>query len=227
MDSLQVRLELLERVRIVELSLARAEHARAAAQLIRGRTHELGNQVQILRLASIELERRAPPEQQELIADLRAAAEAANTALAQMIAAAHPEERRGPGEPAAPILRETIELVRAATSVPLEVHLDLTEDARTRATARELEACVLSALLTSTWGQGAATRLHVRARQRQIEKKPWIEVLVIADRMPFEAPPGVVAAVAEAAGGGASLSDGRTGIELAIELPISQSSSSS
>jgi hypothetical protein len=45
--------------------------------------------------------------------------------------------------------------------------------------------------------------------------------------MPFEAPPGVVAAVAEAAGGGASLSDGRTGIELAIELPISQSSSSS
>jgi DNA integrity scanning protein DisA with diadenylate cyclase activity len=91
MNPLQVRLELLERVRTVELALAKAEHARAAASLVRGRTHELGNQVQILRLASIELERRATSEQTELIADLRAAAEAANTALADMLAAARPE----------------------------------------------------------------------------------------------------------------------------------------
>jgi hypothetical protein len=220
MDPLQVRLELLERVRTIELALARAEHARAAASLVRGRTHELGNQVQILRLASIELERRATAEQSELITDLRAAAEAANQALAEMLSAARPEDRKDPGEPVAPVVRQAIELVRAATSVPIEIHLDLTEDVRTRATAAELEACVMQVLLAATWGPGAATRLDVRARQRQIEKKPWIELLVIADRLPFDAPPGVIQSVAEAAAGGASLSDGRTGVELALELPV-------
>lgn len=124
-------------------------------------------------------------------------------------------------------MRQAIELARAAIGVPLEVHLDLTEDVRTRATAGELEASVLAVLLAATWGQGAATRLDVRARQRLIEKKPWIELLVIADRVPFDAPPQVVNALAEDAGGGASLSDGRTGVELALELPVVQSSSSS
>jgi hypothetical protein len=72
-------------------------------------------------------------------------------------------------------------------------------------------------------------------RQRTVEKKPIVEVLVIVDR-PYIAvamlldPPGplyVVRLAAQAAGGEASISEGREGVELAIELPVVQSSSSS
>jgi hypothetical protein len=248
MDPLHVRLELLGWLRAVELGLVRGEAARAAAgDLVRGRTHELGNQVQILRLASIELERRATPEQRELIDDLRTAGEAANTVLADLLATARPVERAMIGDPVAETIRRAVERARPAFAQPVDVRIDLGEDVRTRATADELAATVIAALLDATdpapWyletaearAASIASRIRLWVRQRSIEKKPFVELLVIADR-PYTAvamlleSPGplyLVRLAAQAAGGEASISEGREGVELAIELPVIQSSSSS
>ena len=247
MDSLHVRLELLGWLRAVELGLVRGEAARAAAgELVRARTHELGNQVQVLRLASIELERRAVPEQRELIDDLRAAGEAANTVLADLLATARPVERAMVGDPVADVVRRAVERARPAFAQALEVRIDLGDDVCTRATSDELSAAVIAALLDATdpapWylttearAGATATRIRLWVRQRSVEKKPLVEVLVIADR-PYAAvamllePPGplyLVRLAAQAAGGEASISEGREGVELAIEIPVVQSSSSS
>jgi hypothetical protein len=241
MDPLHVRLELLGWLRAVELGLVRGEAARAAAgELVRGRTHELGNQVQILRLASLELERRATPDQQELIGDLRAAGEAANTVLVDLLATARMPERAMIGDPVADVVRRAVELVRPAFAQPLDVRIDLGDDVRTRATADELQAAVIAALLDATdpaaWYLPTveartaviATRIRLWVRQRTVEKRPFVELLVIADR-PYQPvamllePPGplyVVRLAAQAAGGEASISEGREGVELAIELPV-------
>ncbi len=218
---LEARLALLQRVRAVEVVLTRHEHARAAAALVRGRSHELGNQVQIVRLASIELERRLAGGEADLLGDLRQAAEAANTALTGLLAAARPDDRNGyHGEPVVPVVRGALEQAQRATTVSLDLRVDIGDDLRTRATAEELEASVLAAVLEATWGPSAASRLVLWVRQRQIEKRPWIELLAIADRAPFEAALGVVRAAAQAAGGEASISEGREGVELVIELPV-------
>jgi hypothetical protein len=220
----EARLSLIARVRAAEVALARHEHAKAAASLVRGRTHELGNQVQVLRLASIELERRLAGQEAELLTDLRQAAEVASTVLGDLLAAARPEVRTTTGPAVTPTLRAAIDQVRAATAVPFEAQLEVSDDVRTRATGDELAAIVFSVLLD---GARNASRLRVWLRQRQIEKKPWIELLVIADRASFEDTLPFVSSAAQAAGGDASISDGRDGIELAIELPVAQSSSSS
>jgi hypothetical protein len=241
MDPLHVRLELLGWLRAVELGLVRGEAARAAAgELVRGRTHELGNQVQILRLASMELERRAPADQQELIGDLRAAGEAANTVLVDLLATARMPERAMIGDPVADVVRRAVERVRPAFTQPLDVRIDLGDEVRTRATADELQAAVIAALLDATdpaaWYLPTveartaviATRIRLWVRQRTVEKRPYVELLVIADR-PYQPvamllePPGplyVVRLAAQAAGGDASISEGREGVELAIELPV-------
>lgn len=248
MDPLHVRLELLGWLRAVELGLVRGEAARAAAgELVRGRTHELGNQVQILRLASLELERRATPEQRELFDDLRNAGEAANTVLSDLLATARMPERAMIGDPVADVVRRAVERARPAFAQPLDVRIDLDDDVRTRATADELMAAVLAALLDATdpaaWylqtaevrAANTASRVRLWVRQRTVEKRPFVEILVIADRpyitvaMLLE-PPGplyVVRLAAQAAGGEASISEGREGVELAIEIPVVQSSSSS
>jgi len=213
---LEARLALIARVRAVEVALARQEHARAAASLVRGRSHELGNQVQIVRLASIELERRLAGSEAELLCDLRQAAEAANTVLADLLAAARPEERPT-GDPVVPALRAAIDQVRPATVLDFEVRVDAAEDVRTRATGEELATIVFASLLDGARG---ASRLRLWVRERQIEKRPWVELLVIADRAQFEGTLGFLSSAAQAAGGDASVSDGRDGVELAIELPL-------
>ena len=79
---LEARLALIDRVRRVEHLLARAEQGRIAAQLMKGFSHELGNQVQIVKLCALELARRVtpkggetPPELAELVTDMTNAAE--------------------------------------------------------------------------------------------------------------------------------------------------------
>jgi hypothetical protein len=214
---LEARLALLQRVRAVEVALARQEHARAAAALVRGRSHELGNDVQIVRLATMELERRLAGAEAELIADIRSAAESASNALAGLLAAARPEERTAKGPAVASVIQAAVEAARSAIAHSPEVRLDLVETVCTRATAEELEAVVLAALLDAS---RTASRVQLWARQRQIEKKPWVELLVIADKTSFDDAIGLARAAAQAAGGDASVSDGREGVELAIELPV-------
>jgi hypothetical protein len=214
------RLALIERIHTVELALAREAHTAAAAELMRGRSHELGNQVQIVRLASIEIERRATPEQAELIADMRTAAEQANIVLADMVNAARPPERSVIGPPFAPALRAAIERATGVLKVQVEVRSELADTVCTRSTDEEIEAIVFAALLDAE----AAGKVTFVLRERQISGKRWVEALRFDDRGALEPEAGryvqFVEAATRPAGGEASLSAGRSGLELVIAFPV-------
>lgn len=218
------RLALFERLRRAEYDIARDEHARAAAALLRGRTHDLGNALQIVRLASLEIARRADGAIAELVADLRRSAEEATAVLGELLAAARPAARTGPGAPVARIVRDALELARGALLGPLEMRIDVPADARTACTADELEAMTLAAVLEA----GDAARIAVSVRARTIAGEPWIELLRADDRALDEverpvAPPGglfLIERLAARVGGEVSLSPGRGGPELAIALPV-------
>lgn len=241
---LEARLRLVERVHRVAYGLAREEQANVATALLKGRSHDLGNAIQIVKLSALELERRAKDRADlvELLADMRQAAEQAAALLADLLAAARPAERTRPGPPVAPVLRGAVELARAAYAGIIELRDELDDTVTTLATGDELEATMLAALIdamtpasTSTAG---ATRISVVLRERTIERKRWVEVLRIDDRKSlgdsevaraFEPPSllHVVAGVAKQADGEVSLAPGRNGLELALALPVAQSSSSS
>src|SRR5689334_10948513 len=110
----ELQLALIDRIRVVERALGHADQAQIVTDLIRGHTHALGNHIQIVKLAAVELERRATPQQADLIRDLRLAADHAAHALSALLAAAHPEERFAPGPPAIPVVRTAVELARRA-----------------------------------------------------------------------------------------------------------------
>jgi signal transduction histidine kinase len=226
---LQARLCLIERIRRVEHDLARDEQAKAAATLLRGRSHDLGNQIQIVKLAALELERRAGdrPELAELLADLRQAAERAAALLADLLAMARPPGRTVAGPAVSHALRAAVELARPALPGAIELSVELDDTASTLASSDELEAMVVAALLDAA----AATRITLAARERVIQAKRWVEIVRVDDRQHladgelehvFEPPSllHVVASAARRAGGEVSLGPGRGGLELAIELPV-------
>jgi hypothetical protein len=221
------RLALIERIHSVELALTREQQVAAAAELMRGRSHELGNQVQIVRLASIEIERRATPEQAELITDMRAAAEAANVVLADMVNAARPPDRNIVGPAFVPTLRAAIERASGVLKPQVELRSEVGDAVHTRATDEEIEAIVFAALLDGE----TAGKITFALRERQITRQRWVELLRFDDRGVLEPDPGRYMRFLEAAvrpgGGEASLSAGRSGLELVIAFPVAQSSSSS
>jgi hypothetical protein len=231
-EMLEVRAGLVERVRRVELGLARAAIAEEARSLLRGRSHELGNLVQIVKLATLELGRRLGDNQAELIGDLRTTADKASAVLTGLLAAAHPRERTEPGAKLVPVVRATLDELRPAIAAPIELVVELDAGVRTLATGDELDALVIAAGVEAA----AATRIELTLRERPIRGKRWIQLLRTDDRRavsedalatalaPF-GPLAVVAAVADAAGGAASLSPGRTGPELAVELPPAEPAS--
>ena len=213
-DDLAVRLALIERLRPLEREAARAAFERKAIELLRGRSHDLGNHVQIVRLASLELEKRcAGPDVAELIGDLRASAEQATTILHDLLAAARPTERTEPGPPVATHVRAGADAARPAVAGGVDVAIELPDDVRTLCTGDELEAIVIGALLDMP-------RARVQLRTRTIGGKPWVQLLCIGarhDRVEYE---GFVEAIATQAGGEVSVSPGRDGTELAVELPV-------
>lgn len=233
---LDARLGLIDRVRRVEHLLARAEQARIAAQLMKGFSHELGNQVQIVKLCALELARRVtppsgepPPELAELIADMTKAAEQSADVLVQMFAAARPSERDVIGPVVGQAVRAAVEAARPALATNLELRIDLADTVQTYATAEELEALVFAALLDAA----SATHMTLLLRERVIQGKRWVELLRFDDRHHmhdgelahmFEPHSmlHIVAGVAKAAGGEASLAPGRAGLELAVELPVAR-----
>ncbi|MBV8758586.1 MAG: hypothetical protein JO257_14970 [Deltaproteobacteria bacterium] len=223
------RLALIERIHTVELQLAKLQYTAAAAQLMRGRSHELGNQVQILKLASLEIERQASAEQADLIKDLRAAAEQANLVLSDMMAAARPPERTAVGPAFGPTVRAVIEEARGVIGATLDLRSELSNGQATHATAEELAAIVYAAMLDAE----DAKSMTFMLRERQINKKPWVELLRFDTRQGVEPEASRYLPFLEMAvkpgGGEASLSPGRNGLELAIAFPIAiaQSSSSS
>ncbi|MDB4958662.1 MAG: hypothetical protein JWO36_6231 [Myxococcales bacterium] len=226
---LETRLALIDRIRRVEHGLARDEQAREAARLLKGRSHDLGNAIQIVRLASIEIEKRGGDAIHDLVGDMRTAAETATTVLGELIASARPEPRRSVGAAIAPGVRAATELVRPAIAAPLDVRIELADLVHSHLTTDELEAMVVSAVLDAS----AATKIGLQLRARAIDGKPWIELLRFDDRpiadedfaSAFEPFAGlsVVKLLAERVGGEASLSAGRPGVELVVALPVAAS----
>jgi hypothetical protein len=210
---LEARLAIVERLHAVELALSRAEHARAAAALVRGKSHALCNAVQIARLASLQLEKRTGPEVKELITDLVAATEQATAVLGELIAAGNAEPPFATAA-VAPAVRAAVARARPATGATIELACELPDDMHARATASDLEALVLAALLDAA----ETSRIRVVVRARTISGKPYVQLLRSDDRHEGGVPH-LVEVIAAHAGGEASASAGRHGLELAVELP--------
>lgn len=226
---LEARLRFIDRIRRVEHALAYEEQARIAAALMKGRSHDLGNHIQIVKLSSLELERRARDRADlvELITDMRQAAEQATAVLADMFAAARPAERNVVGPVVTGAVRGAVEQGRTAVAGSLDLRIDLDDTVHTYASAEELEAMILAAIIDAA----SSTRMSIVVRERLIQGKRWVEILRADDRQQFgdgelaqmfEAGSllHVVAGAAKIAGGEVSLAPGRGGLELAIELPV-------
>ena len=226
---LEARLRLIDRIRRVEHTLARDEQAKIAAALMKGRSHDLGNHIQIVKLTAHELERRAKDRDDlvELITDMRQSAEQATALLAAMVAAAHPNDRVEVGPVVTNVVRAAVEQGRAAVPGSLDLRIDLDDTVHTFANAEELEAMVLAAILDAA----SSSRMTIVVRERLIQGRRWVEILRVDDRQQFgdgelahmfepHSLLHVVVGAAKLAGGEASLSPGRGGLELAIELPV-------
>jgi hypothetical protein len=225
---LEARLGLIDRIRRVEYALARDEQVRIAGVLMQGRAHDLGNMVQIVKLSALELARRAPSDAiKELVADMSEAAEKATTILTDMVRSARMQDRQVVGPHVAPIVRAAVDLARPAIASTIELRVEVADDVMSFATGEELEALVLCALLDAQ----AAVSITLVLRERTLQGKRWLELLRFDDRHVladgelahmFEPHSflHVVAGVAKQAGGEVSLSPGRTGLELAVEMPL-------
>jgi hypothetical protein len=225
---LEARLGLIDRIRRIEHALALEEQARVAAALMKGRSHDLGNLVQIAKLSALEVARRVQQaDVQELVADMTGAAERASKILNEMFAAARPTERTLIGPAVAQVVRQAVDLSRVAVASDVELRIELAESVQTYATSEELEALVMAALLDAA----QAVRVTLLLRERTIDNRRWVELVRLDDR--HHLPDGelahmfephsllhVVAGVAKTAGGEVSLSPGRTGLELAVEIPV-------
>jgi hypothetical protein len=247
---LEARLELLERIRKVEHALAHAEQARTAAALMRGRAHDLGNAIQIVKLSSLEIQRRIAElgrtDLDELITDMSASADQATRVLADMVNATRPPDRPQPGPVVSHTIRTAIEAVRPAFLATIDLRIDLDDTVHTYCSAEELEAVVIASALeagsalhslslplaTTDIAPATTAAQHITfvLRERVIQSKRWVELLRIDDRQVHDGDYAhmfetgsllkVVAECAKAAGGEASLAPGRTGLELVIELPV-------
>jgi hypothetical protein len=225
---LEARLGLIDRIRRVEYALAREEQARIAGALMRGRSHELGNMVQIVKLSALEITRRVPADDvKELVTDMNEAADTATKLLADMVNAARPNDRLLVGPVVAQTVRAAVDLARPALASSIELRVELADDVLSYATGEEIEALVLAALLDAQ----QAVSIKLLLRERTLQGKRWLELSRFDDRHHlhdgelahmFEPHSllHIVAGVAKQAGGEASLSPGRTGLELAVEMPI-------
>lgn len=228
---LEARLALIERIRRVEHTLAHAEQARVAAALLKGRAHDLGNTVQVVKLSALEIARRLEGRADiaELVADMAGAADHASEVLQQMMASARPADRKLAGPVVSHAVRAAIDAARGALLVPIELRIELDDTVHTFCAADELEALVLAAVLDAS----TATRLAFTLRERLVQGKRWVELLRVDDCQQFgdgelahmfeeSSLLRVVAGCAKEAGGAVSLSPIRGGIELAVELPVAR-----
>ena len=236
---LEVRLELLERIRKVEHAIVHAEQATTAAGLMRGRAHDLGNAIQVVKLTAIELQHRVAELNRsdvvELISDMQGEADHATKVLADMIDATRNPDRMQAGPVVSHAIRAAIEATRPAFLTPIELRIDLDDTVHTYCSAEELEAIVFASAIEaagSPRSMTGATRITFAIRERVIQSKRWVELLRIDDRQVHDGDyahmfePGsllkVVAECAKAAGGEASIAPGRGGLELAVELPVAK-----
>jgi hypothetical protein len=139
MTKINERLALVERQRRFEWELARDVHSRTAAHFVAGKTHDLLNLVQIVQLASLELLRRCGSgDAAEFIADIIKAAEDAKHQLAELMAVARPDEVVVAGAPVGEAITSAVEIVRAASTIAVDLHLTVQSEVTTRCSATEL-----------------------------------------------------------------------------------------
>jgi len=221
------RLALIERQRRFEWQLAREVQTQAAARFVAGRTHDLLNLIQIVQLASLELERRCTADAGEFIADLRKAADDARHQLAELMAVARPEEIIVPGAPVGAAVTAAVETVRAASTIEVDLHLAIDPEVATRCSAEELAHVVYGLTLdvaTVEAGAGAPPYgIELFIRERMIDGKPWLEIVrgarveLAGEHFDLQA----VEAIAVKNGGELGHSERRGGgTELVVALPV-------
>jgi len=219
---LAARLALIDRIRAVELRLARSARAVAALEVMRDHLHGLGNAVQIVGLASEQLAAQHLDDPDFLIRDLRGAAIEAHSRLLKMLELAQPPVRKTTGAAFASTVRAAVDATRPALHHEVDVHDELLASVtRCRLDADELELLVIATLLDAD-----APALELVLRERTVDGKPWLELIRCDDRpgtFTLElAPPSLLAVVDELVklgGGEVSLAPGRRGHELVIALP--------
>ena len=238
------RLALVERQRRFEWELAREVQHKVAAGFVSGKTHDLLNLVQIVQLASLELTRRCPPDALEFIEDLQRAAVGAQHQLTQLMALARPDEVIAPGAPVGAAITAAVEVVRAASTIAVDLHLTVSPDATTRCTAEELAHVIYGVTLdavseTTATSPITATRstepttptdetvapsaIELFIRERTIDGKPWLEIVrgarVATGGEHFDLR--AVEAIAIKNGGELAQSERRGGgTELVVALPL-------
>jgi hypothetical protein len=219
------RLALVERQRRFEWDLARDMQTRAAAQLVAGKTHDLLNLIQIVQLASLELTRRCGDDAVEFIADILKAADDAKHQLAELMAVARPDEVIAAGAPVGAVLAAAVEAMRAASTIPVDLHLAVRPEVTTRCSASELEHLVFGLALDAVAevADGAPTPIELFVRERAIEGKPWLEIVRGArlERSEDHFDLRTVEAIAIKNGGELARSARRGGgIEVIVALPL-------
>ena len=168
---LEKEIDLINRQRRFEWDLARDEHTRAAATLVAGKTHDLLNLVQIVKLATEELARRCDPSGQEFIADLTRAAIDAEASLASLMEVARPAHAVTRGALVGATITAAVEELRP--TIPLTLHLAIGPDTATRLSADELGYLIAGVALDAA----AAPLIELYVRDRSIGDLPWVEIL--------------------------------------------------
>jgi hypothetical protein len=222
------RLALVERQRRFEWELAREMHAVAAGRFVAGKTHDLLNLVQIVQLATLELERRCTAEATEFIADLTKAARDAQRQLTELMKVARPDDVIAPGAPVGAAILSAVETVRAASTIEVDLHLAVPPDVTTRCSAAELEHVIYGLTLDAASADEVAqidpaTPIQLFIRERTIDGKPWLEIVrgvpggVAGEGFDLRA----VEAIAAKNGGELARSERRGGgTELVVALPL-------
>ncbi|MDQ3364323.1 MAG: hypothetical protein M3680_02690 [Myxococcota bacterium] len=217
-DRAPALLALAQRQRRFEWQLARDEQARAAGRLVSGKTHDLMNLVQIVQLATLELEQRCDATAREFLDDLTRSAADAQRSLESMMAVARPDDVVVRGAPVGAAVDRAMGALRSAIAV--DIHLAPPADTATRCTAEELEHLLIG-LALDVAGQDGTVELFVR--ERVIGGVPWIEIVRSSAHVPegdrFELR--AIEAIAARAGGELATSDRRGGgEELVVALPV-------
>ena len=209
---------LRQRQRHYEWSLARESQTTAAAQLVRGKTHDLLNLVQIVQLATGELARRCDQASQEFIHDLERAGAEAQRSLAELMEIARPAHEITAGPAVGVAITAALELVRPL--IAIDVRLAVGPDTATRCSAEDLEQIIIGLALDVL---GSVPRFELFVRERQIDRKPWVEIVRSSSAAPgednFELR--VIEAIATRAAGELAVSERRDGgSDVVVALPV-------
>jgi hypothetical protein len=220
-------LQLAQRQRRFEWQLARDEQTRAAARLVAGKTHDLLNLIQIVKLSTEQLGQLCSEPATEFLVDLERAGSESERSLRALMAIARPDVAIARGAPVGAAIDAAAAALRPALAI--DVHLASPPDTATRCTAQELEHVLIGLALDALGNldeDAARAPLELVVRERKIDGEPWIEIVCASvhaapddDDDHFELR--AVTAIVERAGGELATSERRGGgLERIVALPV-------